>query len=99
MEVKLMKVTGIIRRVDELGRVVIPKEIRRTFHVKEGDPLEIYVTGEGILFKPYDENKTYRDTLNEMIVEMQNDYKGYYNNNIEITNKLKEVIQLLEKTE
>ena len=37
-----MRATGIVRRVDDLGRVVIPKEIRRTCHIKEGDPLEIF---------------------------------------------------------
>lgn len=48
-----MKATGIVRRIDDLGRVVIPKEIRRTFRLGEGDPVEIFVTGEGILFKKY----------------------------------------------
>lgn len=48
-----MKATGIIRRVDDLGRVVIPKEIRRTVHIREGDPLEIFVEDGGVLFKPY----------------------------------------------
>lgn len=42
-----MKATGIVRRIDDLGRVVIPKEIRRTMRIKEGDPLEIYVDGGG----------------------------------------------------
>ena len=37
-----MKATGIVRRIDDLGRIVIPKEIRRSFRIKEGDPLEIY---------------------------------------------------------
>ena len=37
-----MKATGIVRRIDDLGRVVIPKEIRRTMRIREGDPLEIY---------------------------------------------------------
>ena len=37
-----MKATGIVRRIDDLGRVVIPKEIRRNFRIREGDPLEIY---------------------------------------------------------
>lgn len=48
-----MKATGIVRRIDDLGRVVIPKEIRRTLRIREGDPLEIYVdrTGEVILKK------------------------------------------------
>ena len=40
-----MKATGIVRRIDDLGRVVIPKEIRRTFHIKEGDPLLMTLTG------------------------------------------------------
>lgn len=48
-----MKATGIVRRIDDLGRVVIPKEIRRTLRIREGDPLEIFVdrTGEVILKK------------------------------------------------
>lgn len=40
-----MKATGIIRRVDDLGRVIIPKDIRRTLRIREGDPLELYVEG------------------------------------------------------
>ena len=49
-----MKATGIVRRIDDLGRVVIPKEIRRTMRIREGDPLEIY-TGMGgeVIFKKY----------------------------------------------
>lgn len=45
-----MKATGIVRRIDDLGRVVIPKEIRRTLAIREGDPLEIYTT-EGLKVK------------------------------------------------
>lgn len=49
-----MKATGIVRRIDDLGRVVIPKEIRRTLHIRVGEPLEIYVSGEGeVIFKKY----------------------------------------------
>lgn len=49
-----MRATGIIRRVDELGRVVIPKEIRRSSRIKEGDPMEIYTGHDGeIIFKKY----------------------------------------------
>ena len=49
-----MKATGIVRRIDDLGRVVIPKEIRRTQRIREGDPLEIYTGIEGeIVFKKY----------------------------------------------
>lgn len=50
-----MKATGIIRRIDDLGRIVIPREIRHTLHIKEGDPLEIYLDNEGgVVFKKYD---------------------------------------------
>ena len=54
MESYIMKATGIVRRIDDLGRVVIPKEIRRTLRIKEGDPLEIYTNSEGeVIFKKY----------------------------------------------
>lgn len=48
-----MKATGIIRRTDDLGRVVIPKEIRRTFRIREGDPLEIFIEKDCVCFKKY----------------------------------------------
>ena len=49
-----MKATGIVRRIDDLGRVVIPKEIRRTLRIKEGDPLEIFTDRQGeVIFKKY----------------------------------------------
>ena len=49
-----MKATGIVRRIDDLGRVVIPKEIRRTLRIREGDPLEIYTEKDGgVIFRKY----------------------------------------------
>ncbi|MBR4868466.1 MAG: AbrB/MazE/SpoVT family DNA-binding domain-containing protein [Clostridia bacterium] len=49
-----MKATGIVRRIDDLGRVVIPKEIRRTMRIREGDPLEIFTSNDGdVIFKKY----------------------------------------------
>ena len=49
-----MKATGIVRRIDDLGRVVIPKEIRRTMQIREGDPLEIFTEHDGyVIFKKY----------------------------------------------
>ncbi len=70
-----MKATGIVRRIDDLGRVVIPKEIRRTLRIREGDPLEIYVDREGeVILKKYspvgelgDFAKEYADSLYEAI--------------------------------
>ncbi|AGK99278.1 stage V sporulation protein T [Clostridium pasteurianum] len=67
-----MKATGIVRRIDDLGRVVIPKEIRRTLRIREGDPLEIFTDREGgVILKKYspigelsDFSKEYAESLN-----------------------------------
>ena len=62
-----MKATGIVRRIDDLGRVVIPKEIRRTMRIREGDPLEIYTSREGeVIFKKY----SLLDTLESFAAEL-----------------------------
>lgn len=63
-----MKATGIIRRTDDLGRIVIPKEIRRTLKIREGDPLEIYIEKDCVCFKKYSvlgemDNETLRIAL------------------------------------
>ena len=68
-----MKSTGIIRKVDELGRVVIPIELRNKFEISEKDPIEIYVDGSSIILKKYESNcifcgnsktlTTYKDKL------------------------------------
>ncbi|NLY55501.1 MAG: stage V sporulation protein T [Firmicutes bacterium] len=68
-----MKATGIVRRIDDLGRVVIPKEIRRTLRIREGDPLEIFVDRDGeVILKKYSPigelgefAKEYADSLHE----------------------------------
>ena len=49
-----MKATGIVRKMDELGRIVIPKELRRTLNIEEGDPLEIFVDGEEVILRKYE---------------------------------------------
>lgn len=48
-----MKSTGIVRKVDELGRIVVPIEIRRNLDINEGDPLEIYVDGQNVVLRKY----------------------------------------------
>ncbi len=70
-----MKATGIVRRIDDLGRIVIPKEIRRTLRIREGDPLEIFVDRDGeVILKKYspigelgDFAKEYADSLHETV--------------------------------
>ena len=61
-----MKATGIIRRIDDLGRVVIPKEIRKNLRIKEGDNLEIYVVNEDIILKKYSMMNKINDLASEL---------------------------------
>ena len=73
--ISIMKATGIVRRIDDLGRVVIPKEIRRTMRIREGDPLEIFTEKDGeVIFKKYspigelgDFAVTYAESLNKTV--------------------------------
>ena len=69
-----MKPTGLIRRIDDLGRVVIPREIRQKIHIGEGDPLEVIPCEGGVLFKKY--NPSYRGELSNAL----HDAAEYYRN-------------------
>ncbi len=67
-----MKLAGIVRRIDELGRIVIPKEIRKTLHIKNGENLEIFIDGETIVLKKYSELgnlKELSDTITETLYQ------------------------------
>lgn len=67
-----MKATGIVRRIDDLGRVVIPKEIRRTLGIEEGDPLEIFVNGGQVVIQKYQPETEKEDVILEL-QKMAND--------------------------
>ena len=66
-----MKSTGIVRRVDELGRIVIPIELRNKLKIEEKDPIEIYVDGSSIILKKYQENCVFCGSTKKVV-----DYKG-----------------------
>ena len=92
-----MKETGIIRRTDDLGRVVIPKEIRRTMGIREGDPLEMFVDTEtgGLILVPYNSGipakiRSIAENLNSM---------GCTPEEWEISKELNEIAKKLEKIE
>lgn len=72
-----MKATGTVRRIDDLGRVVIPREIRKNLGIKEGDPLEIFTTEGGICFIPYhiDVSEILKSALEQ--IDTMVDYKEY----------------------
>lgn len=96
-----MKTTGIVRRVDELGRIVIPKEIRRTVKIQEGTPLEIYIDNNMICLKKYSTNVI--NDLDIIANEIFDDaWKGrdiYSDKKIVIAIELKEIIKKLKQIE
>lgn len=63
-----MKATGIVRKVDELGRIVLPIELRRTLDIAEKDPLEIYVDGDSIVLKKYQSSCVFCDSTSDVKV-------------------------------
>jgi AbrB family transcriptional regulator (stage V sporulation protein T) len=71
-----MKATGIVRRIDELGRVVIPKEIRATLRLKSGDPLEIFTDRDELMFKKYSPIASL-DKFSESTAKSLNDISGH----------------------
>lgn len=85
-----MVTTGIVRRIDDLGRIVIPKEIRKRMRVKEGDPLELCITEDGaVCFKPYQEQPLTNDEILNRFDEMSQEEKAEL---------IKEMIENLSKT-
>lgn len=68
-----MKASRIVRRVDDLGRIVIPKDIRRTMQIKEGDPLKIFTKDNMICFAKYDPSEEEKEKIREYVA--QNRYR------------------------
>lgn len=62
-----MKATGVVRRVDDLGRVVLPKEIRKILDIKKGDPLEIFVEDDRVIFQRYHTADSYKDQVESIL--------------------------------
>ena len=66
-----MKSTGIVRKVDELGRIVLPIELRRTLHIDIKDPIEIFIDDELIVLKKYEPSDVFTGEMDDLV-----DYKG-----------------------
>ena len=92
-----MKATGMVRRIDRLGRLVIPKEIRKCLHIKEEDPMEIFIEDEKIILRKYNGYESIDRSLDDLITSIRN---GDVNQNCEemkeIKKKLFEISSLLE---
>lgn len=81
--------TGIVRKIDDLGRVVIPREIRRRMNIREGDPLEISIEGNKIAFELYIPSYKYEDYINKIAREISEDD--------EFTDEKAKVLELLNE--
>ena len=96
-----MRATGIVRRIDDLGRVVIPKEIRRSMKIREGDALEIFTSDEGVTFRKYSSDHPYE--LEVIADELRNDaYQAddkYREQIFDIVHKLYEVAKEIRELE
>lgn len=94
-----MKATGIVRKIDELGRFVIPKEVRRFFGINVGDPMEVFIDNEGhIMLKKYDplpDTTNHIEVLRGIIAKQSNYTPEVANKAISLLNELEE---LLKKT-
>lgn len=88
-----MRATGIVRRIDDLGRVVIPREIRKQFGIKEGDPLEIFVNKDEIILRKYDVSVG----LKELVRRLDNEFSEVKSDmETETANKIYEHISALQ---
>lgn len=88
-----MRATGIVRRIDDLGRVVIPREIRKQFGIEEGDPLEILVNKDEIILRKYDVSIG----LKELVRRLDNEFSDVRSDmETETANKIYEHISALE---
>lgn len=75
-----MRATGIIRRVDDLGRVVIPKEIRRSLRIKEAEPLEIYIDNNCVIFKKYEVDRDWSKLFDAIKILTKSEFAIYDDN-------------------
>lgn len=96
-----MRATGIVRRVDDLGRVVIPKEIRNRMGIREGAPLEIFVDKEtgGVVFIPYETGVVQKVKELAKQVEEAAEYDGHYEQGASFKRALLNIAKEMEKSE
>ena len=78
-----MKTTGIIRRIDDLGRIVIPKELRKTLRIKNGDSLEIFVDNEDIILKKYSPMESIEEAASRYV----DSFSGVIKHSVIVTDK------------
>jgi len=90
-----MTTTGIIRRMDDMGRVVIPREFRQMLNIQERDPLELVAATDGIYLKKYHEENNYINEIQRIKCWIEEDIN--IQSSIGISNKLQEIIDILNQ--
>ena len=70
-----MKATGVVRRIDDLGRIVIPKELRRNLRIKNGDTLEVFVDADSVILKKYSPMESIEEAASKYVESFNGDYK------------------------
>ena len=85
-----MRATGIVRRIDDLGRIVIPREIRRTMGIREGEPLEIFVGEDSVIFKRFNPDQELKEELLTIVERFDVDAPA------DIINKIRLIINELK---
>ena len=89
--------TGIIRRIDELGRVVIPREIRNRIDIREGDPFELFTDNEGVYFKKYNPGSGLVERVNRLMQEIKDNEEIGNDTRREVIESLRKIIETLAK--
>ena len=90
-----MKATGIVRRVDDLGRVIIPKEIRKRMGIVDGEPMEIYLEDDAIVYKKYNANISVTDAINRLRDHIENEIDCIYQD--ELLEKIVEMKNIFKR--
>ena len=94
-----MNATGIVRKVDELGRVVIPKEIRKRFKMRTGDDVEIFIHGRMVCIAKYDPEKIMTEKVGEIMADMLNSFDPLNPRQVRALENLKELKELIIERE
>ena len=94
-----MNATGIVRKVDELGRVVIPKEIRKRFKMRNGDDVEIFIHGRMVCIAKYEPEKVLTEKVGEIMADMINSFDPLNPRQVRALENLKELKELIIERE
>lgn len=92
-----MRATGVVRRVDDLGRIVIPREIRNKLHIEDGQPMELYIEDDSVIFKKVEYAENVSAVIRKAISYIGDEDELSFKFRNELIAKMKEALSLIEK--